>query len=341
MEKIRSVIIGCGAIFPMHAVSVMSNDKSELVAVCDINEVVAKKRADECSCAYYTDYKQMILTEKPDVVHICLPHFLHAPVSIFALENGCHVICEKPMATTVEDAMKMLETAERTGKKLEIIFQNRYNDASKCIHDAISNGSLGKVLGAIATVCWHRDDKYYSLSDWRGKISTEGGSVCVNQAIHTLDLMLWFVGKKPLSVMCSIATLMHDIETEDTASGIVKFEDGILGNFWFTNNHHINEPVSVIVNCEKGKAVLSKNNAVITFNDGNTITASNSADDYIEYGNVKNYWGVSHKKQIDDFYNNILTGEKLHIDCHDAFNTHKVMCAILESGRSNKAIKID
>ncbi len=341
LSKIRSVIIGCGAIFPMHAVSVMNSEKAELIAVCDIKEEVAKKRAEECGCAYYTDYKVMIDEIKPDAVHICLPHYLHAPVSIYALEHGCNVMCEKPMATTVEDAEAMLAGAKKSGKTLEIIFQNRYNNASRLIHDTIQSGKLGKVIGGKASVCWYRSDEYYSESDWRGIISTEGGSVCVNQAIHTLDLLLWFVSKKPTKVCANIATLMHEIETEDTASGVISFEDGINANFWFTNNNYTDEPVSVTIDCENGTAKLTGTNAVITFKNGEELTAQNTPGDFIEYGNVKNYWGVSHTKQIGDFYHHIITGEKMHLDCYDAFETHKIMCAILESGRTNKEVKIN
>lgn len=338
MQKLRSVIIGCGAIFPMHATPVMNNEYTELAAVCDIDAVLASARAQECGCGCYTDYKTMIEEIKPDSVHICLPHYLHATVSIYALEHGCNVICEKPMATTVEDAEKMIEASKRTGRTLEIIFQNRYNPGSKLIKQTLQSGRLGKVLGARASVCWERDEQYYSQSGWRGTFEKEGGGVCVNQAIHTLDLMLWFMGKKPVSVKASLDTRMHNIEVEDDASGMIVFEDNTRANFWFTNNYCYSAPIEIEVVCEKGIAKLAGDKAEIKIDGGETLTAENGENEFVEYGSMKNYWGVSHIKQINDYYSSLVNGTDMFVNYNDAFATHKVMCAILKSGRENKTI---
>ncbi len=340
MQKLRSVIIGCGAIFPMHAVPVMNNEYTSLEAVCDIDEERAKMRANECGCVFYTDYKTMINDIKPDSVHICLPHYLHAPVSIYALEHGCNVICEKPMATTVADAEKMIEASKRTGKTLEIIFQNRYNSGSMLIKQTLQAGKLGKVMGARAVVCWERSDEYYSESGWRGTIEKEGGGVCVNQAIHTLDLMLWFVGKKPLCVKSSIDTRLHNIEVEDDASGMITFEDNTHANFWFTNNHCTNSPIDIELVCENGTVSLIGDKAEIILGDGQILSAENDKNEFIEYGNTKNYWGISHIKQINDYYSCVANGTKMMLDFNDAFATHKVMCAILKSGREHKIVHL-
>lgn len=337
MQKLRAVIVGCGAIFPMHAASIQADEHAVLAAVCDIREERAKTRAQECGCTYYTDYQTMIETEKPDTVHICLPHYLHAPVSIYALEHGCHVLCEKPMATCVEDAQKMMDTAKKTGKTLEIIFQNRYNPGSRLIKDTVASGKLGKVLGAKAVVCWNRTQDYYSESGWRGTFAMEGGGVCVNQAIHTLDLMLWFCGKKPVRVKASLDTRAHAIEVEDDASGMITLEDDTKANFWFTNNNCTDAPVEVTLWCENGTAKLVADRAEIVLENGETLTAQNG-DEVFSYGTMKNYWGVSHIKQIRNFYNSLVHGERLFVNVFDAFETHKVMCAILASGRENREI---
>lgn len=339
MQKLRSVIIGCGAIFPMHAASIQANEYAELSAVCDIRPERAEKRAQECGCRWYTDYKDMIEQEKPDSVHVCLPHYLHAPVSVYALEHGCHVLCEKPMATTVEDAQKMLGAAKRSGKTLDIIFQNRYNPGSKLIKETISDGTLGAVHGARAVVCWNRSEEYYHESGWRGTLEKEGGGVCVNQAIHTLDLMLWFCGKRPAAVKASLDTRTHAIEVEDDASGMITFEDGTRANFWFTNNNCTDSPVEIVLWCENGTAKLVGDKAEIKLNDGRVLTAQNG-DEVFRYGEMKNYWGFSHVRQISDYYNHLVHGEPLFVTCKDAFETHKVMCAILTSGRENRSVDL-
>lgn len=341
MKKFSSAIIGCGAIFPMHAASILNNKNTTLVAVCDTNEERAKNKAEQCKCDFYTDYKAMIEAVKPDVVHICLPHYLHAPVSMYAMEHGCDVICEKPMATTVSDAEKMIATSKKTGKKLEIIFQNRYNAASILIKNTIESGKLGKVLGARATVCWTRSTAYYSESGWRGTFEKEGGSVCVNQAIHTLDLMLWFTGKNPLSVKASIDTRTHNIETEDDATGTITFDDNTYANFWFSVNYCIDAPVEIEICCENGIAHLVGDKAEITFKDGEILKAQKDENDFVEYGDMKAYWGMAHIKQVNNFYNNLLADDSLPSNYNDAFATHKVMCAILKSGKTGTSVTIE
>lgn len=340
MNKLRAAVIGCGAISETHIASILNTKDAVVEAVCDIKEDIAKYTAKKYNCKYYTDYKKLIDELHPDVVHICLPHYLHAPVSIYALEHGCNVLCEKPMAISAKDAEMMLKTATKTGKVLEIIFQNRYNNASRFIKETIVSGRLGKVMGAKACVCWQRSDEYYSNSDWRGKILTEGGGVCVNQAIHTLDLMLWFVAKKPIRVNANINTFAHDIEVEDEADGIIIFDDNTRANFWFTNNYCKNAPVEIEVVCENGIAVMNGDSAEIFLSDGETLTSTKKDDEYIIYENNKSYWGVSHVRQVREFYAYISEQKPMLVNSFDAFETHKVMCAILKSGRDNHEITI-
>ena len=244
MNNLKAVIIGCGAIFPMHAVSVGLTENVELVAVCDIKESLAKEKAEEFNCRAYTDYKEMLEKEKPDTVHICLPHYLHAPVTCYALEHGCDVICEKPMAMDVSEGRMMLECAEKNSKKLSIIFQNRYNDVSVAVKKEMKSGRPGKLICARSCVNWHRTEQYYAESDWRGKLKTEGGGVVVNQAIHTFDLMLWLSGDAPVSVEASTSTRAHEIEVEDSAEGVVRFKNGAMGSFWYTNYYGYDRAVS-------------------------------------------------------------------------------------------------
>ena len=110
MKKLKTCIIGCGNIFPMHAVSVTRCPETELVAVCDVKEDRAKAKAEEFGCKYYLDYKEMIDKEQPDVVHLCLPHYLHPIVAIYCEERGINVLTEKPMSIELKDAKAMIET---------------------------------------------------------------------------------------------------------------------------------------------------------------------------------------------------------------------------------------
>ena len=341
MNKLKAVIIGCGAIFPMHAVSIQTLDDVQIAAVCDIKEDRAKKRAEEYNCKAYTDYKKMIEIEKPDTVHVCLPHWLHAPVSIYAMEHGADVICEKPMALDEKQASDMLECAKKTNAKLSVIFQNRYNDVSAALKNEMDTGRPGKVLGARACVNWHRTQSYYDDSGWRGKLATEGGGVVVNQAIHTLDLMLYLSGEKAMKIDANISTRAHDIEVEDSAEGVVYFKNGALGSFWFTNYYPYDKQIEVEIKCENAVLQIFESKAYIKYNSGEVRVIEPVEDKNISYGNAKGYWGSSHKRQIADFYEYVKTGRKMYVTSEDAFETHKVMCALLRSGREKQVITIE
>ena len=133
MNKYRVGIIGCGNIFPMHAVSVKNLDCAEVTAVCDVKEDRAKAKAEEFNCNYYLDYKEMIDKEHLDVVHICLQHYMHAPAAIYAASKGVNILTEKPMSIKFEDAEAMVKAAKYNKVVLGVIFQNRYNPGSQLI----------------------------------------------------------------------------------------------------------------------------------------------------------------------------------------------------------------
>ena len=172
VRKLKTVIAGCGKIFPMHAVPVSRDPHAVLTAVCDVKPERAGAAAERFGCRAYTDFEVMLEQEKPDVVHICTPHYLHAPLACLAMEHGCHVLTEKPMAIALADARRMLDTAAATGRTLGVIFQNRYNAGSQLIRRCLDNGDLGEVraarvlyvlAGAAVAVCGALRQNSYSL----------------------------------------------------------------------------------------------------------------------------------------------------------------------------------
>ena len=145
---LKSVVIGCGKISVMHCVSIKKQNNAYLAAVCDVKEDRAKKAAEEYETKYYLDWKEMLDEEKPDVVHICTPHYLHPEMAIYALQKGINVLTEKPMAIHYEDALKMAEASKKSGKSLVVSFQNRFNPGSLLIKNTLDRGRLGKIISA-------------------------------------------------------------------------------------------------------------------------------------------------------------------------------------------------
>ncbi len=332
-RKLRSAIIGCGNIFPMHAVPVSKNPYTQLTAVCDIKPERAQSAAHRFSCRGYTDYKRMLDEERPDVVHICTPHYLHAPLACYAMQQGCHVLTEKPMAIKLKDARRMLDTAESTGKTLGVIFQNRYNAGSQLIRQCLDSGELGQVQAGRLLLTWNRSSEYYSQSDWKGTWEKEGGGVVIDQAIHTLDLMRWFFGKPVVQVKASLSNWTHpNILVEDTAEGRIEFEGGAYCAFYVMNHFCVDEAVRLELFCERGKAVMEGPKATVSLYNGRTYIADNDPSQVFEYGDVKQYWGTSHVKQINNFYDSILGRGAMYIRAEDAFHTQELICAIYHEG---------
>ncbi len=339
-KKFKVGIIGCGTIFPMHAVPVRTNEHTEIVAVCDNKEDRAKKVAKTFNCSYYVDYKEMIDKEDIDVVHICTPHYLHAPMAIYAANAKKHILTEKPMSIALEDAEAMIGAAKKNDVTLGVIFQNRYNPGSMLIKEMLTSGTLGKILSGRLLVMWNRSDEYYSKSDWKGTWDKEGGGVVIDQSIHTLDLMRWFVDSEIDYVDANIGNRAHEIiEVEDMAEGVIKYKNGVLTGFFTINYYTYDAPVEIELHCENGIAKIVGDQGTVRLNDGRTFMAENNPNEKFEYGDgVKRYWGVSHIKQVNHFYDALAKGSKPYIDGEEALKTQKMVCAIYQSGKTCKRV---
>lgn len=340
MTKHKVGIIGCGRIFAMHSLPIENRDDLDLVAVCDIKEDRAETAAKDHNCASYTDYKEMLDKEDLDVIHICLPHHLHHPVTLEAAKRKIHVLTEKPMAINYEDAVEMVDVAKENDVTLGVIFQTRYNPASQLIKHTISSGELGPVKAARFTLAWDRSDEYYSESDWKGTWDKEGGGVIIDQAIHGMDLMSWFVDDEIEYIDASISNRAHaKIEVEDAAEGVIKYRNGVVTAFNAINYYSHDAPIEIEVDCENGLVKMVADKATIEFHDGRTLIADNNPLEEFDYTTgAKNYWGVSHVKQINDFYDSLNEGKQPEITGATALKTQEMIMKIYESGKKKERV---
>ncbi len=329
MKTLKVAVIGCGNISPMHIESIIALDFAELVAVCDIKEDIAGQTAKKYGVKAYTDYKELFENEKLDIVHICLPHYLHTTVSCVAFNYGINVLSEKPMSIKYDDAVKAVEKAKQKNVKYGVIFQCRYNTPSQLVKNRISDGKLGKVKCGRVVLTWARSDDYYSLSNWKGTWDKEGGGVIIDQAIHSLDLANWFIDSIPIEVQSSLHNRNHEkMLVEDTAEGLIKYENGVLLSFFAMNNYLIDEPIEIRLYCENGTVKLSYDEVEITYSDGSVETALNIPQDIVKYSGGKDYWGLQHAVQIERFYQAVLGNIPLEISGEEALKTQKIICDI-------------
>ena len=333
MSKLRVGIIGCGRIAVMHLVSIEAIDGVELVACCDIKKDRAESVAEKYGCNAYTDYIEMFEVEKLDAVHICLPHNIHTDVAKEAFKRGVHVLSEKPMDVNYKKAEEAVELAKEKGVLYGVIFQCRYNNSAQLVKKAVSSGKLGKVLSAVSTLTWSRPDSYYLESDWKGTWDKEGGGVVIDQAIHSIDLVNWIVNSPVKDVAVSMANRGHDIvKVEDTAEGLITYENGVKYGFYCMNNFGADEPIEIRMCCENGKVVFGYDDAYIYYNDG-TIEEAHQDINTKEYEGGKDYWGFQHIRQIEQFYKACSGIEPLEISGEEALKTHKLIMDIYDAGK--------
>lgn len=232
--KIKIALVGCGRIASKHLEAIIDNQTHfELVAVCDQNILRAQEAGVKYHVAYFNTQAEM-LAAHPEIalVSVCTPSGLHPADSIYALNQGKHVIVEKPMACKVSDAKAMLEAAEKNKKHLFVVKQLRLSPSIQAIKKAISEGAFGRIYLAQVIVFWARPQAYYDQESWRGTAELDGGAF-MNQASHYVDLLTYLLGPVK-SVQAMTRTLGRKIEVEDT--GVVNFawENNTLGSMSVT-----------------------------------------------------------------------------------------------------------
>lgn len=272
MKKLKVGIIGCGGIANgKHMPSLAKLESVEMVAFCDIEKQRAEKAAEKFGtkdAIVYDDYQELLKDGSIDVVHVCTPNSSHCEISVASLEAGKHVMCEKPMAKTAEEARKMVETAKRTGKKLTIGYQNRFRDDSQYLHKVTSNGELGEIYYAKAHAIRRR-----AVPTWGVFLDEEkqGGGPLIDIGTHALDLTLWMMNNyRPQVVMGSTFHKLGKKENaanawgswdpskfnvEDSAFGFIKMEDGatiVLESSWALNSLDVDEAKCTLCGTEGG-----------------------------------------------------------------------------------------
>ncbi len=336
VKKLKTAIIGCGRISVMYFAALAASNTATLVACCDVKADRAEKYAEKYGIRSYIDYKEMIDGEELDAVYICLPHYLHTPVACYAFEKGLNVLSEKPMSVDLESAERAVAKAKECGVLYGVVSQCRYNNSSRLVKRAVSEGRLGKILTARSTLTWSRSDEYYGESDWKGTWDKEGGGVIIDQAIHSIDLVNWIVGSEIESVSCSMANRGHSVvHVEDSAEGLITFKNGVKYGFYAMNNYGDDEPIEIRLYCEKGKVVFGYDDAYIYYNDG-SVEEAHQNDGLQAVEGAKDYWGFMHELQIEQFHRACLGLEPLDISGEEALKTHKLIMAIYDNGGMRK-----
>ena len=288
----KIAIVGTGVIARVHAKALLESGES-IAALCDTDTEKAALFAKDfgLSCPIFEHYSHMLRDFRPDAVHLCTPHYLHADMIVEALSENIHVLCEKPLCIREQDIPRILAAEKASSAFLGVCHQNRYNPANRYVKEMLDSHPLKSAHG---TVAWSRTADYYRSADWRGKWETEGGGVMINQALHTLDLLLWFCGE-PTAVCASVSNLSlgDAIEVEDTASA--RFDGSVPFSIFATVSAGTGHEVCLQLHTESGSHLTLLPHAVL---EENKLLFSEDKQPVCGtpcYGN-------SHKRLSADFY---------------------------------------
>lgn len=331
--KTKFGILGCGLIASVHADAISHIENATLVGVADNKLEFAESFAKMRGVKAFDNYFDMLSCPEIDVICICTPSCFHAQNAIDALNNGKHVVLEKPMALNTKDADLVIETCKKTGKLLTVISQLRFSEDILRVKKLIEEGALGKITLCELNMRYYRSPDYYSSSPWKGTLKFDGGGALMNQGIHGVDLFEYMIGDIK-NVNGVIKTLVHDIEVEDSAVATVEFSNGALGTIMASSCAYPGFNRKITINGSDGYVILSENNVEkLVIKDTvceeyclNKVSASNDpASVSYEY----------HRRQLTNLISAINGEEKLLIDATEGKKAVKVIETIYQTAAKN------
>jgi predicted dehydrogenase len=348
MKPIAVGILGAGNISDTHARAAREIPGVEVVAVYGQNGAKAAKLADTHGARAF-DSLDAFLDHRPmDIVAIGSPSALHADQGIAAAGQGLHVLVEKPLDISTARGDALIAAAERAGVKLGVFFQDRLKPDVVTLKEMVDGGALGTPILASGRVKWYRPPQYYGDSRWRGTHALDGGGALINQAIHTLDLLLHLFG--PIaSVEARTATRLHNIEVEDTVVATLQFENGALGTFEASTAVFPGYPRRVELTGSRGTLTLEHDSLVgIDLNGGWHLSgkgasplshsAPSQAPQNVASPTVSD--ATPHRRVFEDFIRAIQTNGTPACDGREGRRSVEVVEAIYASARSRQPVTI-
>lgn len=228
-------LLGCGRISKKHVEAIAENTGSvQLAAVCDLIPEKAAAAAEQYLLLtgvrprVHKDYMKMLIQSDIQGITIATESGNHARHAMDCLAAGKHVLVEKPMALSIEDCDRMIASAQENNLVLALCHQNRFNPPVQLLHQAVSSGSMGRIINGVASVRWHRDQDYYRQAPWRGTWAMDGGTL-MNQCLHNIDLLQWLLGGEATMVFAQTGNYLRDIEGEDFGAVLIRFASGAIG----------------------------------------------------------------------------------------------------------------
>ncbi|CAH0128638.1 1,5-anhydro-D-fructose reductase [Arthrobacter sp. Bi26] len=349
-RPLRIGIAGCGAISRNHLEAFRALDDVAIVGVCDIDLQRAQDTAEAWGIPAAVNTVEELLGLDLDIVSVCTPHPTHQDVVLQAAAAGVHVLCEKPIATDLASAERMVKACDDAGVKLGVLFQRRFWPAAQRIRAAIDDGTLGRPIMGQCSVMLHRDPEYYSRDAWRGTWANDGGGVLMTQAIHYIDLLQWFMGDVA-EVYGKINTYFHGehIEVEDSATAVITFTSGAMATLEASTAVSPSLGVQIRVTGETGASASltefpeGSDGRVDLWAVSGTISTDpvypNGVDPNVSLTTINGQLIPHHTAQVRNFVRSLRGGGEPAITGHDATKALRILLSIYESSRTGNPIR--
>jgi UDP-N-acetyl-2-amino-2-deoxyglucuronate dehydrogenase len=336
-KKIRFALVGCGAIANKHVTALKRLSDVEIAGVFDINKKSAEMFGKKHQLPVFTNITEMIDKANPHVLNILTPSGIHAKNLLELIPFGRHFVVEKPLALRLDHIDRIIEECDKTGIKIFVVQQNRFNPPIQKLKEAINKGRFGKLVLGTVRVRWCRTQQYYNEKSWRGSWALDGG-VLTNQASHHIDMLIWMMGAVE-SVMAKTATRLVNVEAEDTGIAVLKFKNGALGVIEATTATRPKDlEGSISILGEKGSVEIGGffMNELKIWNFSKSDKIDNSI--WEKFAKVPNKPAWNHTEFFRDVIDSIKNDRKGLIDGLEARKSVELINAIYESAETGKEI---
>lgn len=339
----KYALIGCGRISPNH-IEAAKNNGLDFVAMCDIIPEVMEEKSNKFGLQKvkkYTEYKELLDKEKPDLVAIATESGKHAAIALDCIAAGCHVIIEKPIALSIADADAIVKAGKEKNVVVCANHQNRFNKSVQYMRKALEEGRFGKLSHGAAHVRWNRGKEYYEQAPWRGTWAQDGGCL-MNQCIHNIDLLRWMMGDDIEEVMAYTDQLEHPyLEAEDLGMALVKFSNGAYGLIEGTTNvypRNLEETLYIFGETGTAKAAGTSDNIIEEWRFADNLDDPEEVKQHFSE-NPPNIYGFGHTPLYADVIDAIRNHRAPLVDGEAGKRALELVLAIYKSAAEHRPVK--
>ncbi len=339
MLKVRFGIIGCGMIANFHAAAIAEVEEARLCACYDQYAPGAEAFAEKHGITAFPSLEAMLQSDTVDAVCVCTPSGMHAQQTLSALRAGKHVVVEKPMSLSLEDADAIIGLSHETNLKVCVISQYRFREAIQTVKHAIDEGAFGKIVSASLAMKYYRSQEYYASASWRGTWKMDGGGALMNQGIHGIDVFRYLMGPVR-SLTALVKTQTRNIEVEDSAVAIVEFQCGAVGTIEGSTTCYPGYPRRIEI-CGVNGSVVLEEDRILRWDLPVPCPAPVGMNaEHVASSDPKAISVEGHVLLIQNFTDAILRDTPLLLDAQSGRAPLEVILGIYRSAKSGQAVML-